>query len=337
MYIWKFGAMALRAHRSSSETGTTEPLSDSSPGRPGRPRRRAARWAGVTAALALVSGVGGAALAGATPASASTVPFSEDSGLGPATGTVYNLTVPGSWNAGNVLMVSDTNGNSQPLTLQPVVEGGAVTAASSEFQFTPSAAAGNAGGTLHTGFGQLASRWTGECLTAVGSGNSATLGEAACASDSIRDGVQLWTLTTWQGATYLRNKAAGENVGFNSPGCVAAAGVPLNLHSADNCGALQANVDSYTFLTKTLTFGFPTSDPNSYSCVPGYTFATSGGYAGLPLVYQFTSGESAGAELPDPAPVTNPQTIASGTITYSGAGAGQARLECDPTPALAGS
>lgn len=334
MSIWKLGAtVRIRAPHSNTGTDTTDRLADSGNGRSGRPRRRAARWAGVTAALALVSGVGGAALAGATPASAATLPYSENSGQGPATGTVYNLTVPDSWNAGNLLMVSDMNGRSQPLSVQPVLQGGAVTAASSEFQFTPSAAAGNAGGTLASGFGQLTSRWTGECLAAIGSGNSATLGEAPCTSGGTSSGAQLWTLTTWQGATYLRNKATAENVGFNSPGCVAAAGVPLNLHSGDSCGALDANVDSYTFYTQPLTFSSPTADPNSYSCAPGYTFATTGGN-GQPLMYKYKSGQSAGAILPAPALVVNPQTIVSGTLEYTGAGTGQAQLECDPNLAL---
>jgi hypothetical protein len=290
--------------------------------------------AAVAAAVLVVSGAAVAGVA-AAPAAWAQVPPTENSPLGPATGIVYSFQVPGQPQIGpggaEVLMVSDADGSNNPISLQDITVG-PVTAASSEFQFNP--ASGNPGSTLLSGYGELSSRWDGSCLTASGTGSTATIGESSCTGTDAQE----WTEQDSNGNAYLYNEAAAETVGFNAPGCAAAAGVLLDLDNpGSTCGALTITEAVYTFFTRPTNVPGPTAaaDPHKYSCVAGYTFLTDeGDQADNYSIYDQVN-DSTGTVVPDQAVAVNPQTIAANTIVYTdpdhNGGTGQVQLTCQPT------
>jgi hypothetical protein len=296
---------------------------------PGKARMRLT--AAAVAAAAVVSGAGVAGLAAAPAASASSIPLTENSPLGPATGIVYSFTVAGQNGDDPALMVSDASGSNQPVSLQDVYQG-PETAASSEFQFNP--VAGNSGGTLSTGYGELSSRWDGWCLTASGTGSTAKIGEASCNASAAQE----WTAQTSGGSTYLDNEAAAEDVGFNAPSCAASAGVPLDLDNpgTPTCGALTVTEAVYTFYTQATNVPGPTAaaDPHQYSCAAGYSFLTDEGDAADNYNIYDQVNNSTGTVVPDRAVAVNPQTIAASTIAYTdpdhNGGTGQVQLTCQP-------
>jgi hypothetical protein len=290
--------------------------------------------AAVAAAVLVVSGAAVAGVA-AAPAAWAQVPPTENSPLGPATGIVYSFQVPGQPQIGpggaEVLMVSDADGSNNPISLQDITVG-PVTAASSEFQFNP--ASGNPGSTLLSGYGELSSRWDGSCLTASGTGSTATIGESSCTGTDAQE----WTEQDSNGNAYLYNEAAAETVGFNAPGCAAATGVLLDLDNpGSTCGALTITEAVYTFFTRPTNVPGPTAaaDPHKYSCVAGYTFLTDeGDQADNYSIYDQVN-DSTGTVVPDQAVAVNPQTIAANTIVYTdpdhNGGTGQVQLTCQPT------
>jgi hypothetical protein len=254
--------------------------------------------------------------------------------VGPASGTVYGLSVPGSASGPTALMVSAVSSSLNAVSLQTVSSAPYV-AASSEWQFTPAAA--NSGGSPSSGFGQLANRWSASCLTATGTGTTATVGQATCTGAASQE----WTAVTNAGVTYLESQASGQTIGFNAPSCAAAANVTLNLGSpSSGCGGLAINAETYTFYTDPVFVpssapGYGNSvaaDPQAYSCAAGYNLPVleqTAGYAD----YEFRN-DSTGAVAPEAAWALNDQTVPADSIVYSdpsgNGGTGQVMLECDP-------
>ena len=309
-------------------TGAASGVAPAGAGRPWRP----GRWLAATSAL-----LGGLAMFGLTgdpSASATSPPPTEYSMLGPATGAVYGLSVPGSANGPTALMISAVNSSPNAISLQTVSSVPFV-AASSEWQFTPAPA--NSGGSLSSGFGELANRWSASCLTASGTGTTATVGQATCTGAASQE----WTAVTNAGVTYLESQATGQTVGFNAPSCAAAANVTLNLgNPSSGCGGLAINEATYTFYTDPVVVpssapGYGNSvaaDPQAYSCAAGYNFPAieqAGGYSD----YEFQN-DSTGAVTPEAAWALNDQTVLADSIVYRdpsrNGGTGQVLLECDP-------